>query len=87
MPSKKASNLPESDGPAIQMDPADHRRTTSYGGGPGSANEAYRETQRCLIDQGKFDEAFLMDVDDIISKFGDKYDDAILEAIDALPGG
>ena len=40
---------------------------------------------RCrAIGQGKFDDAFLMDVDDIQSKFGNTYDDAILEAIDAF---
>lgn len=83
MPAKSASPLPEADGPAIRMDPADHRRTASYG--RGTAQDAYRARQRELIDQGRFDDAFLMDVDDIQSKFGDKYDQAILEAIDALP--
>lgn len=85
MPSKQASPLAEADGPAIRMSPADHRRTASYGGGPDSPQQAYRDKQRQLISEGRFDDAFLMDVDDIQSKFGNKYDDAILEAIDALP--
>ena len=67
------------------MDPADHRRTASYGGEPGSPQQAYRDRQRGPIEQGRFDDAFLMDVDDIQSKFGDKYDAEILEAIEALP--
>jgi RHS repeat-associated protein len=85
MPAKQASPLKESEGPAIQMEPADHRRTASYGGGPDSPQQAYRDIQQALLDQGRFDEAFLMDVEDIQSKFGSKYDDAIVQAIDALP--
>jgi hypothetical protein len=84
MPSDQASPLAKGDGPAIRMEPADHRRTASYGGGSGSPQQQYRDQQRSLIDQGKFDDAFLMDVQDIQSKFGSKYDQAILEAIDAL---
>ena len=85
MPSKSSSPLEPDDGPAIQMDTADHRRTKSYGGGPNSKNQQYRNQKKELIDEGKFDDAFLMDVDDIRSKFGYKYDGAILEAIEALP--
>ena len=83
MPAKSASPLPEADGPAIRMDPADHRGTASYGSG--HRQDAYRARQRELIEEGQFDDAFLMDVEDIQSKFGDRYDEAILEAIDALP--
>jgi RHS repeat-associated protein len=85
MPAKQVSPLDIDDGPAIQMDPADHRRTASYGGRAGSPQQAYRDAQRALIDEGRFDDAFLMDVEDIRGKFGNKYDGAILEAIDALP--
>ncbi len=82
MPSDKASPLSRNEGPAIQMDPADHRQTASYG------NPDYVAQQKAMIDEGGmkgFEDAFLMDVDDVQSKFGSKYDDAILEAIDALP--
>jgi hypothetical protein len=65
------------------MDPADHMKTASWGSSRSA--KAYRAKQADLIEQGKYDEAFLMDVDDIQSKFGDKYDDAILEAMDAIP--
>lgn len=78
MPAKSASELPESDGPAIKMEKEDHRQTASCG----NSKEAqeYRQRQKELIEQGKFREAFQMDVDDIREKFGDKYDDAIAEA-------
>ena len=47
----------------------------------------YIYKQRQLINEGRFSEAVKMDIDDIRSKFGDKYDDAInemLEYIDKL---
>ena len=64
--------------PAIQMDAADHRQTASYGSG--NAAKKYRRTQQGLLRRGRLREAFLMDVVDIKSKFGDKYDGAIAEA-------
>ena len=85
MPSRQASPLSKADGPAIRMSPEDHRKTASYGGRKGSGQQAYRDKQADLIKQGKFDDAFMMDVDDIQSKFGNKYDNAILEAMDELP--
>jgi hypothetical protein len=85
MPADSVTELPRNDGPAIRMDKADHRETASCG----NSREAreYRERQKELIDDGKFDEAVQMDIDDIHEKFGDKYDDAInemLEYIDEL---
>lgn len=78
MPADSASELPRNDGPAIVMDYEDHRKTASCG----SSREAYeyRMAQKALIEQGKFDEAMQMDIDDIHEKFGDKYDNAIAEA-------
>jgi hypothetical protein len=65
--------------PAIQMDKADHHKTASWGSGQ-SAN-AYRNTQAALIRSGKsgFMQAIMMDIVDIRSKFGDKYDAAIAQ--------
>lgn len=85
MPSDSASYLERGDGPAIKMEKDDHRKTASCG----MSREAreYREKQKSLIEQGKFDEALQMDIDDIHEKFGDKYDDAInemLEYVDQL---
>ena len=78
MPADSASELPRGEGPAIKMEKEDHRETASYG----NSKEAqeYRQKQKELIEQGKFREAFEMDVKDIRDKFGDKYDDAIAEA-------
>ncbi len=79
MPADSVTELSRNDGPAIRMDKADHRETASCG----SSREAreYRECQKDLIDEGKFDEAVQMDIDDIREKFGGKYDDAINEML------
>ena len=79
MPAKSASFLNETDGPAIIMDSEDHKKTASYG--PSLAAKLYREKQKELIIQGKFDDAVKMDIDDIRSKFGSKYDDAIAQML------
>ena len=78
MPADSASSLERNDGPAIIMEKEDHQDTASYG----ASKEAreYRATQKELIDNGKFREAFEMDVKDIQDKFGDKYDKSIKEA-------
>jgi hypothetical protein len=80
MPADSASELPREDGPAIVMDYADHRQTASCGLSKEAAE--YRQTQRDLIAEGKFMEAQQMDIDDIHEKFGDKYDNAIAEALE-----
>lgn len=66
-------------GPAIQMDPADHKLTQS------KKSKVYREKQRQLIQQGKVKEAIQMDIEDakkIAADSGNpgKYDCAIQEA-------
>lgn len=78
IPAKEASYLSENDGPCIIMEREDHQQTASWG----NSKEArqYRSEQKALIDQGKFREAFEMDKQDIQSKFGDKYDNAIAKA-------
>jgi uncharacterized protein YjgD (DUF1641 family) len=81
MPSDSSYDLlNRNDGPAIKMDKADHRRTASCG----SSREAreYQNKQRELIEQGKFMEALKMDIEDILEKFGDKYNDEIKEMLD-----
>lgn len=72
MPADSVSKLERSEGPAIIMDKEDHRLTASYG----NSREAqeYRAAQKELIDKGDFKSAYQMDVDDLHSKFGDKYD-------------
>jgi hypothetical protein len=82
-PADSASPLSRGNGPAVKMDIADHKQTASHGS-QGLEGKAYRAEQKRLIDQGRFDDAVQMDIDDIQGKFGDKYDDAILEMIDSL---
>jgi hypothetical protein len=61
------------------MDKVDHEKTASWGSS--KMSEAYRDTQSKLIKQGKagYLAAMLMDVADVRSKFGDKYDGAIAQ--------
>ena len=75
MPAKSVSFLRETEGPAIRMEKSDHKLTASCG----NSREAreYQAKQKELIDNGKFREAVQMDIDDIKSKFGDKYDKSI----------
>lgn len=77
MPANDVNGLKENDGPAIVMEKADHRQTASCGSSL-DARE-YRQQQKALIDEGKFEEAMQMDIDDIHDKFGNKYDDAIAQ--------
>jgi hypothetical protein len=79
------SPLTRYSGPAIQMDYQDHRNATSTGSRP--AAQAHRNRQQNLVNQGRFGDAIQMEIDDIQSRYGDKYDEAILEMIDHLPAG
>lgn len=75
MPPDSVNGLERLDGPAIRMEKADHRQTASCG----NSIEArmYRAEQKELIEKGDFKTALQMDIDDIHSKFGDKYDKGI----------
>ncbi|MEV7623793.1 polymorphic toxin-type HINT domain-containing protein [Actinoplanes sp. NPDC089786] len=74
-------------GPAIQMDRADHAQLYSTSGGPGSVQAAYREMQRDFIARGDVAGAMWNDINDVRSRFGTKYDGAILEMLGSLDGG
>ena len=62
-------------GPSVWMETADHVQTGSWG--RSKAAQAYRQKQADLIAQGKIRESVQMDIDDIRSKFGNKYNDHI----------
>ena len=64
--------------PSIQMTPADHALTASYGNS--GVAQQYQQRQRALLRSGNLRQAFMMDALDIRAKFGDKYDRAIAEA-------
>jgi hypothetical protein len=74
----KSKLLSHNDGPSVWMTPEDHRKTASWG--RSKEAEAYRNQQKELIDQGRFEDALQMDVDDLRSKFGNVYDPAIQQA-------
>ncbi len=76
----KGSRISSADGTAIKMDPADHQRTESSGSSASAL--AYRSRQQALLQQGKLMDAIQMDIDDIRSKFGNKYDPAIEEMLE-----
>ena len=82
MPADSVSPLERGDGPAIKMEKEDHQQTASYG----NSKEAreYRAKQKELIENGKFDEAVQMDIDDIRSKFDDKHDEGISQMLEYL---
>lgn len=75
MPADAVSPLSTYKGGAVQINPLDHKLTGSYGSS--KAAKQYRAAQQKLIDSGDFKGAFEMDVKDLRSKFGNKYDGAI----------
>ena len=74
MPAQAAGNQ-GGEGGAITMKTTDHKLTASCDNKPGA--KEYRETQKKLIEEGKFQEAFEMDVKDIHKNFGDDYNESI----------
>jgi hypothetical protein len=82
---KQMLGISDNSGPAIRMDEADHELTASYGNS--RAAQAYQARQQALIEAGNWEEAILMDIEDIQSKFGTKYDDAIMQMLDGLGPG
>jgi hypothetical protein len=81
MPAASVSTLSQALGPAIWMETADHMKTASHGT-LGGIGVKYRMRQAALIEQGRFDEALQMDIDDIRSKFGKKYDEGIRQMLE-----
>jgi hypothetical protein len=77
MPADSCTDIPYEDGPAIKMEKADHRETASCGNSRDA--QEYRKQQAELINDGKYNDAVQMDIDDVRSKFGSKYDDGIAE--------
>ncbi len=85
MPADDTTPLKKKDGPAIQMDPKDHAKTSSNGQMPGSVE--YREMIEELINNGKWREAMAKEIEDIrrvAREAGDskKYNEAMLEMLE-----
>lgn len=85
MPAKDASPLSHDDGPAIQMDPKDHGRTSSNGQMPGSVD--YREAIAEMLEAGDWRKAMASEVADVrrvAREAGSpkKYNEAMLEMLE-----
>ena len=61
---------------------ADHQKTASWG--RSKAAQAYRDKQDTLINSGKLRAAIQMDIDDIRSKFGNKYEANIKQMLESF---
>ena len=86
MPADDISPLKRHDGPAIQMDPSDHKETQSNGQG-GRAAKRYREMLEHLLKQGKWRTAMakeILDIRRISRETGNsrKYNEAMLEMLE-----
>ena len=81
-PAAAINGLDRDDGPAIQMEPEDHRDTASHGTDPQSP--AYHARQKKLIDEGQFGAAIQLDIDDVRGQFKTKYDQAIREMLASI---
>ncbi|MEU6496307.1 hypothetical protein ABZ890_39005 [Streptomyces sp. NPDC046984] len=82
MPSNQSTPLAHGNGPSIQMDEFDHVQTASWGRG---AAVDWQMKQAALVNNGRIDEAMQMDIDDIVSRFPGKYNNAIGQMIGNLP--
>ncbi|MBR5032460.1 MAG: hypothetical protein IKX70_02170 [Treponema sp.] len=80
MPAKSASNLSKGKGPCITMTREEHFNTGSHSYSTGS--NVYRKIQKDLISKGRFLEAEIMDIIDVIKKTGEKYVKALSQKLD-----
>jgi hypothetical protein len=69
-------------GPSIRMLEADHSQLWSTDNFMES--QAWAEMQRSLVKAGRIDEAFMNELNDVVSRFPGRYDDQIGEVIDSL---
>jgi filamentous hemagglutinin len=76
----KGAPISSRDGPAIKMDPEDHKQTASNGNSDDA--RAYRARQKELLEEGRLMDAIQMDIDDIRKNFGSKYDEGIKQMLD-----
>ncbi|WP_020531241.1 RHS repeat domain-containing protein [Flexithrix dorotheae] len=79
---KAGLKISRDDASAIIMSIEDHKKTASFAGGPYTNQAKYRKQQQMLIEKGLFFEAIKMDIEDIRSRFGNKYDKGIRQALE-----
>lgn len=85
-PADSKSPLPTSQGPAVQMDPTDHRSTSSHGH-QGADGARYRAEIEALLKDGKWREAMAKEIQDlrrVAREAGDpkKYNQAMKEMLE-----
>lgn len=85
MPADDVSPIPRKEGPAIQMEPEDHKQTSSRGSGKDAVR--YRSMIEGLLKDGQWRTAMLeeiKDIRDIASRIGEprKYNEAMLEMLE-----
>jgi len=81
MPADSVSPLPRGLGPAIQMDPEDHRQTRSHGN-QGLAGRMHREELAARIRQGHWREVLAIEIRDARRVAASKYNTAIREMLE-----
>lgn len=87
LPADSVSPIPREQGPAIQMDPADHRATSSHGT-QGADGFEYRAEVERLINDGRMRDAMALEVNDVrraareVSGDQTKYNEALQEMLD-----
>jgi RHS repeat-associated protein len=82
MPANSVSPISRYRGPAIQMEVLDHRATSSFGRG----GAAYRQNVGELIEEGSMRDAMAVEIQDIRSRFGTKYNSAIQQMLEYAKG-
>ncbi|WP_189155653.1 polymorphic toxin-type HINT domain-containing protein [Lentzea pudingi] len=84
MPQNASTSITEYSGPAIRMDIEDHRQL--YSTGSTRVSRAWLAMQRDLVSSGRIDKALMNDVNDVLTRFPGKYNNAIGEMIGDLAG-
>ena len=80
MPANSVSNLTRWTAPCIILEKEEHKLTASYGRSKASQN--HRLKQKQLISEGRFLDAEIMDIKDILKKTKAKYVKALLQKLD-----
>jgi hypothetical protein len=80
--SDSVSDIPTGKGPSLWMEVTDHSKTGSFRNNPGASD--YRAVQKSLVEQGRYRDAAAMDLRNIRSNTGSKYNQGMLEAIDYM---
>ena len=81
-PAAKVTPFEYRKAPSVWMETADHQKTASWG--RSKAAQGYRDKQDALINSGKLRSAIQMDIDDIRSKVGNKYEANIKQMLESF---